>query len=114
MVFFELFANNPEIVRVPAGQPLFTAGEEGHSMFVLSTGHAEVIVNNRVVETLQLGNIVGEMGIVAPGRGDAAHGHAVEELVHAAPSFASGSTAVVAVRFGATKSPPVRVNTFDE
>lgn len=67
MVFFELFANNPEIVRVPAGQPLFTEGEEGHSMFVLTTGHAEVIVNNRVVETLQHGNIVGEMGIVSPG-----------------------------------------------
>jgi len=67
MVFFELFANNPEIVRVPAGQPLFTAGEEGHSMFVLTTGRAEVIVNNRVVETLQHGNIVGEMGIVSPG-----------------------------------------------
>ena len=36
-------------------------------MFVLTTGHAEVIVNNRVVETLQHGNIVGEMGIVSPG-----------------------------------------------
>lgn len=67
MVFFELFANNPDIVRVPAGQPLFSEGEEGHLMYVLTTGCAEVIVNNRVVETLQHGNIVGEMGIVSPG-----------------------------------------------
>ena len=67
MVFFELFANNPDIVRIPAGQPLFSEGEEGHRMYVLTTGHAEVIVNNRVVETLQHGNIVGEMGIVSPG-----------------------------------------------
>jgi len=67
MVFFELFANNPSIVRVPAGQPLFQAGDEGHLMFVLTTGSAEVIVNNRVVETLQHGSIVGEMGIVSPG-----------------------------------------------
>jgi CRP-like cAMP-binding protein len=36
-------------------------------LFVLATGSAEVIVNNRVVETLQHGSIVGEMGIVSPG-----------------------------------------------
>ena len=67
MVFFELFANNPDIVRVPAGQPLFSEGEEGHRLFVLTTGNAEIIVNNRVVETIQHGNIVGEMGLVSPG-----------------------------------------------
>ena len=67
MVFFELFANNPSIVRIAAGEPLFQAGDEGHLMFVLTTGNAEVIVNNRVVETLQHGSIVGEMGIVSPG-----------------------------------------------
>ncbi len=67
MVFFELFANNPDIVRVAAGQPLFSEGDDGHRMFVLATGTAEVIVNNRVVEQLQHGNIVGEMGIVSPG-----------------------------------------------
>jgi CRP-like cAMP-binding protein len=67
MVFFELFANNPDIVRVPAGQPLFTEGDEGHRLYVLTTGSAEVIVNNRVVETSQHGNIVGEMGLVSPG-----------------------------------------------
>ena len=67
MVFFELFANNPDIVRVAAGQPLFSEGDDGHRMFVLATGTAEVIVNNRAVEQLQHGNIVGEMGIVSPG-----------------------------------------------
>jgi len=67
MVFFELFANNPDIVRVAAGQPLFSEGDEGHRLFVLTTGQAEIIVNNRVVETIQHGNIVGEMGLVSPG-----------------------------------------------
>jgi CRP/FNR family transcriptional regulator, cyclic AMP receptor protein len=67
MVFFELFTNNPDIVRVPAGQALFKHGEDGQMMYVLTTGSAEVIVNNRVVEVLQPGNIVGELGIVAPG-----------------------------------------------
>jgi CRP/FNR family transcriptional regulator, cyclic AMP receptor protein len=67
MVFFELFTNNPEIVRIPAGQPLFRSGDDGHVMYVLATGSAEVLVNNRVVEILQPGNIVGELGIVSPG-----------------------------------------------
>jgi CRP-like cAMP-binding protein len=67
MVFIELFSHNPTIVKVPAGQALFSAGEEGHLMFVLSKGTAQVIVNDQVVETLEHGNIVGEMGIVSPG-----------------------------------------------
>jgi CRP/FNR family transcriptional regulator, cyclic AMP receptor protein len=67
MVFFELFSHNPTIVKVPAGQTLFSVGEEGHLMFVLSKGTAQVIVNDQVVETLEHGNIVGEMGIVSPG-----------------------------------------------
>lgn len=67
MVFFELFAHNPTIIPVAAGQALFSEGEAGHMMFVLSIGTAEVRVNNRVVETLQHGSIVGEVGIVLPG-----------------------------------------------
>lgn len=67
MVFFELFSNNPDIVAVEPGQALFVEGEEGNRMYVLTVGTAEVIVKNRVVETLQAGNIVGEMGVVSPG-----------------------------------------------
>lgn len=67
MIFFELFSHNPTIVKVAAGQPLFSAGEEGHLMYVLSSGTAQVLVNSCVVEELQHGSIVGEMGIVSPG-----------------------------------------------
>lgn len=66
MVFFELFAHNPTFVRVPAGEALFRAGEPGRMMYVLATGTAEVIVQDRLVETLQHGSIVGEMGLVSP------------------------------------------------
>ena len=67
MIFFELFSHNPTIIPVPAGHPLFSAGDEGHLMFVLSKGTADVVVNGQVVESLQHGSIVGEMGIVSPG-----------------------------------------------
>lgn len=67
MVFFELFSNNPDIRTIAPGEALFVEGEDGHQMFVLVVGSAEVIVKNRVVETLLPGNIVGEMGIVSSG-----------------------------------------------
>ena len=72
MVFFELFSHNPTIVRIPAGASLFEEDDDGHQMYVLATGRAEVIVANRVVEQLQHGSIVGEMGLVAPGPRSAA------------------------------------------
>jgi len=67
MIFFELFSHNPTIIPVSAGHTLFSAGDEGHLMFVLSKGTADVMVNGQVVESLQHGSIVGEMGIVSPG-----------------------------------------------
>jgi len=38
-------------------------------MFVLSTGTANVLVGGQVVETLQHGSILGEVGIVLPAFG---------------------------------------------
>ncbi len=67
MVFFDLFAHNPSLVQVPAGQVLFREGDEGHLMYVLATGSAEVQVAGQAVETLVHGSIVGEMSIVLPG-----------------------------------------------
>jgi len=67
MVFFELFAHNPTILRVPAGQTLFSEGDQGSGlMFVLSAGTADIVLGNRVVEQLQHGSIVGEMGLLSP------------------------------------------------
>ncbi len=67
MIFFELFSHNPTLIHTPAGRPLFSEGDDGHLMYVLTTGTAEILVNNRVVETLQHGSIVGEIGMVLQG-----------------------------------------------
>lgn len=121
MVFFELFSNNPDIIDIKAGQPLFTEGEEGHLLFVLTTGEAEVIVNNRVVDKLQHGNIVGEMGIISPGPRSASviattdcQFVAIDEkrflyLVQQAPYFATQVMRVMAERLRNTNKllPPI-------
>jgi CRP-like cAMP-binding protein len=114
MVFFELFAHNPEIIQVASGQALFQAGEDGQLMYVLSTGTADVIVNGRSVETLEHGSIVGEVSMVLPGKRSASviatsdcEFVAIDEkrfqfLVQQAPFFATQVMRVMAERLRKT------------
>ena len=67
MIPIEIFSHNTAKIAIQAGQALFREGEEGNQMYVLETGTAEVLVNDRVVESLGYGSIVGEMGLVSPG-----------------------------------------------
>ncbi len=67
MYTFHLFSNDPDIVRVKAGEVVFKEGDAGGVMFVLASGRAEVRVGQRVVEEVASGNIVGELGLVSPG-----------------------------------------------
>src|SRR5574343_1988367 len=67
MIPIEIFSHNTARIAIQAGQALFREGDEGNQIYVLETGTAEVIVQNRVVETLAHGSIVGEMGLVSPG-----------------------------------------------
>lgn len=66
MVFFELFAHNPSIVQIAAGNRLFSEGDEGGEMYVLASGTADIMIAGKVVEQLRHGGIVGEMGLVSP------------------------------------------------
>lgn len=67
MIPIEIFSHNTARITIQAGQALFREGDEGNQMYVLETGTAEVFVQNRVVETLAHGSIVGELGLVSPG-----------------------------------------------
>ena len=67
MMPIEIFSHNTAKIKIQAGQALFREGDEGNQMYVLEIGTAEVIVQNRVVEALEHGSIVGEIGLVSPG-----------------------------------------------
>lgn len=67
MIPIEIFNHNATKIVIPAGKALFMEGAEGNLMYVLEAGVAEVFVKNRLVETLEHGCIVGEMGLVSPG-----------------------------------------------
>jgi CRP-like cAMP-binding protein len=67
MIPIDLFSHKSETVHVAAGEALFLEGQQGDRMFVLNTGVAEVFVKKQLVETLEHGSIVGEVGLVSPG-----------------------------------------------
>jgi CRP-like cAMP-binding protein len=53
-------------LRVDPGQVIFSAGDRGREMFIVRTGHVELMVNGQVVETVEQGGIFGEMALVDP------------------------------------------------
>jgi len=55
----ELFTNNLDHKTIKAGEIIFTEGESGTVMYGLLQGEIDVIVNNKVVETITAGDIFG-------------------------------------------------------
>ncbi len=60
----ELFRHETELEKLIAGQTLFNEGEKGNLMYVLMSGTAMIIVNNRIVEIAEAGAMVGEMAMI--------------------------------------------------
>ncbi len=63
----ELFHHETDLQTLAAGQPLFREGEQGELMYVLMSGTAEIIVNDRVMEMAEAGTILGEMAMIDEG-----------------------------------------------
>jgi CRP/FNR family cyclic AMP-dependent transcriptional regulator len=59
-----LFQHDNGLQSIPAGQPIFLAGESGRVMFVLIEGQADVLVGDEVVESARRGAIIGEMALI--------------------------------------------------
>lgn len=59
-------------LRVAAGREVFSAGDEGHGMFIIEAGHVEVFAlrDSKPVSlaTLGPGDSFGEMALLRPGR----------------------------------------------
>ncbi len=60
----ELFRHETDFKTLPAGETLFSEGEQGEFMYVLMSGTAEIIVRNRVMESAGAGAILGEMAMI--------------------------------------------------
>ena len=67
MDIVDWFRHQVDLQIIPAGQALFRQGEPGEFMFVLMSGTANILVNDKVMESAVAGTIVGEMGLVSKG-----------------------------------------------
>jgi len=63
----ELFQHENKLYDLPSCETLFKEGDPGNLMYVLMSGTADVIVHNQVVETIESGDIVGEMAMLDEG-----------------------------------------------
>jgi CRP/FNR family transcriptional regulator, cyclic AMP receptor protein len=59
-----LFRHTEDVESYPAGQTIFSVGEPGTVMYILLKGEVDVALNNKVVETIAAGEILGELALV--------------------------------------------------
>jgi CRP/FNR family transcriptional regulator, cyclic AMP receptor protein len=59
-----LFASDLDAQNYPAGHRFFTAGDEGEVMFVVTDGEVEIILRDKVLETVHSGGIFGELALI--------------------------------------------------
>lgn len=106
----ELFQYNGKRVFVAAGHTVFSAGDRGHVMYVMTSGQIDIYVGDEVVERAEVGTMFGEMALISD-ESRAATAVAVTDcelvtldtlqfysLVQQAPSFATKVMKVMADR----------------
>jgi CRP-like cAMP-binding protein len=64
MLFFDLFRDDPNPVRIKAGERLFRQGDPGDVMYILLTGEVEVTMDGLSIEVSKPGDILGEMAVI--------------------------------------------------
>jgi len=59
-----LFRNAEDFQTFTAGQTIFEQGQPGDLMYVVKEGEVDLLVNGTVVETLEAGDMFGEMALI--------------------------------------------------
>src|SRR5271168_5213751 len=60
----KLFHSDPNAEKYSAGQTVFHEGERGDHMFAVVKGSIDLVINGKVVETVEAGGVFGEMALV--------------------------------------------------
>ena len=67
MTRIDLFRNATDVVSFPAGAVIFKEGEPGDTMYVVKDGAIDVLIRDKLIDTVEPGEIVGEMAIIDSG-----------------------------------------------
>ena len=64
MQLSHLFRNSEYFIPFKAGDIVFKEGEAGDQMYVVLEGEVDIIVHDKVVETVGVDNFLGEMALI--------------------------------------------------
>jgi CRP/FNR family transcriptional regulator, cyclic AMP receptor protein len=64
MQLSQLFRNSEYFIPFKAGDTVFKEGEPGDQMYVVIEGEVDIIVHDKVVETVGIENFLGEMALI--------------------------------------------------
>ena len=59
-----LFDRSKNVVTMPAGHVIFSAGDPGNCMYAVLSGAVDIIVHDETVETVEAGGVFGEMALI--------------------------------------------------
>lgn len=60
----EIYQQSPSPTHYKAGEIIFSQGEEGYVMYGVISGEVEMLVNNKVIESIKTGDVFGEGALV--------------------------------------------------
>ena len=64
MQLSHLFRNSEFFIPFKAGDTVFKEGESGDQMYVVLEGEVDIIVHDKVLETVGVDNFLGEMALI--------------------------------------------------
>lgn len=64
MTTLNYFKNEPNVQEVKAGETIFSEGQAADVMYAVREGEVDVVVGDKVVETVKPGGIFGEMALI--------------------------------------------------
>jgi CRP/FNR family cyclic AMP-dependent transcriptional regulator len=64
MLFFNIFRNDPKILKIKGGEVLFREGDPGEVMYILLAGQAEITLGGMLIEICNAGTVVGELAVI--------------------------------------------------
>jgi len=64
MAFYNLFRNEANYETYQDGDWVFTEGQPGDVMYVVKQGRVDIVFEDNVIETVNAGDILGEMALI--------------------------------------------------
>jgi CRP/FNR family transcriptional regulator, cyclic AMP receptor protein len=60
----ELFRNAGNRIDFPAGHTIFEKGQPGDVMYVVIAGQVDVLIHDKIINSIEPGGILGEMALI--------------------------------------------------